>query len=165
MHLMRVQGFYFTMLQYSHIQASTASFVPSMQLYRPRHKTEHGALQTLFRRFDLFHRPRYQTDTSGYNTTCATLERITVPGRHPHIPYTTVTPRSCTGQHSHRPCKPGGVSVSTCTGSARRRFRCFPRPEAGAATGSAVMAHRVSLAPSARRRSPAGGAQRAARDP
>ena len=44
-------------------------------------------------------RPRYQTDTSGYNTTRATLEGIHAPGRAPPIPDTTATPGRCTGQH------------------------------------------------------------------
>nr|DAO91948.1 MAG TPA: SOX transcription factor [Caudoviricetes sp.] len=52
-----VQGFYFALLQYSHTQVFTARFVPSVQLYRPRRKTVHRALQWLFLRFDLFHRP------------------------------------------------------------------------------------------------------------
>ena len=43
-------------------------------------------------------RPRYQTDKSGYNTTCATLERLPAPGRAPPIPDTTATPGRCTGQ-------------------------------------------------------------------
>ena len=52
-----------------------------MQLYSPRHKTAHRALQGLFLQFYPFHRTRYQTDKSGYNATCATLERITAPQR------------------------------------------------------------------------------------
>lgn len=44
-------------------------------------------------------RPQYQTDTSSYNTTCATLERLPAPGRPPPIPDTTATPGRCTGQH------------------------------------------------------------------
>lgn len=51
-----VQGFCFALLQYSPIQAFTASFAPSMQLYRPRGKTAHGALQKLFRLFAAFFR-------------------------------------------------------------------------------------------------------------
>ena len=42
--------------------------------------------------FAQFYRPRYQTDTSGYNTTCATLERLPVPGRFAPIPDTAATP-------------------------------------------------------------------------
>nr|DAT83085.1 MAG TPA: hypothetical protein [Caudoviricetes sp.] len=33
LHLLRVQGFYFALLQYSHIQAFIVSFISSMQLY------------------------------------------------------------------------------------------------------------------------------------
>ena len=54
MHLLRVQGFYFALLQCSPIQAFTERFVLSMQLYRPRRKTTHMALQALFLLFALF---------------------------------------------------------------------------------------------------------------
>lgn len=100
-----------------------------MQLYRPRHKTAHRALQWLFLMFALFYRCKYQTDTSGYNTTCATLERITAPQHLQCIPDTRRNAGRYTGQHSRpiiiryiraqrrtpvmdscRPCKPGGVS-------------------------------------------------------
>lgn len=84
----------------SRIQAFTACFVLSMQLYHPRHKTAHTALQAFPLRFDLFRRPRYQTDTSGYNAVCTTLERITAPGRLAPIPDTTTTPGRCTAQRS-----------------------------------------------------------------
>ena len=63
-----------------------------MQLYHTRHKTSHRYLQALFLQFVPLSRPRYQTDTSGYNTTCATLERITAPGRPAPIPDTNATP-------------------------------------------------------------------------
>jgi hypothetical protein len=76
LHLLRVQGFYFAMLQCSLIQAFTVRFVPSMQLYHTRHKTAHKDLQGLFLQFDQSHRPQYQTDTSGYNTICATLDAV-----------------------------------------------------------------------------------------
>ena len=71
-----VQGFYFALLQYSHIQAFTARFAVSIQLYRPRHKTSHRALQGLFLRLYPLNRPRYQTDTSGYNTACTTPDAV-----------------------------------------------------------------------------------------
>ena len=100
LHPDTVQGFYFARMQYSHIQSFTARFTVSMQLYRPRHKIAHRALQVPFLRLHPFNRKRYQTDTSGYNTTCATLEGIHVPGRAPPIPDTTATPGRCTGQHS-----------------------------------------------------------------
>lgn len=83
-----VQGFYFALLQYSHIQAFTARFVQSMQLYCQHSKTAHKALQGHSVRFDRFHRQQYQTGTSGYNTTCATLERITAPQHLQRIPDT-----------------------------------------------------------------------------
>lgn len=67
--------------------------------YRPRHKTAHRALQRCFLRFRLFNRPRYQTDKSGYNTTCATLDGLPAPGRPQPIPDTTATLGRCTGQH------------------------------------------------------------------
>ena len=50
------------------------------------------ALQGLSVRFVTFYRRRYQTDKSGYNAICATLERITAPVRHTPIPDTSATP-------------------------------------------------------------------------
>ena len=89
LHLLRVQGFYFAILQYSPIQAFTTPFAPSMQLYHPRRKTAHKALQALFLLFVQFYRRRYKTGKSEYNTACATLEHITAPQRLQHIPDTT----------------------------------------------------------------------------
>lgn len=100
LHLLRVQGFYFALLQYSPIQAFTVRFVPYMQLYRPRRKTAHKALQPLFLRLCPLNRPRYQTETSGYNTACATLERITAAQRLQYIPDANAAPGRCTGQRS-----------------------------------------------------------------
>lgn len=98
LHPLRVQGFYFALLQCIHIQAFTASFAPSMQLYRTCRKTTHRALQRLFLRFAPFNRPQYQTGKSGYNAACATLEHITAPGRPAaHTRYQRSTGR-CTGQ-------------------------------------------------------------------
>jgi hypothetical protein len=133
LHPLRVQGFYFALLQYNHIQAFTACFVPSMQLYRTRRKAAHRALQWLFLRFAPLCCRKYQTDTSGYNTACPTLEHITAPQRLQRIPDTKRHAGRCTGQHSRpiiiryirvrpcygsmpdsaanrRPCQPGGVS-------------------------------------------------------
>ena len=70
-------------------------------LYRPHHKTARRALQGCFLQLHPFHRPRYQTDTRGYNTTCATLERITTPQRLQHIPQIP-TPR----RTLYRPAQP-----------------------------------------------------------
>lgn len=70
-----------------------------------------------------------------YRIACTTLEHITAPQHLQRIPDTTTAPGRCTGQRSRpiiimyiraaayrRPCQPGGVSVSTCTGSAWRRL-------------------------------------------
>lgn len=78
--------FCFALLQYNPIQAFTVAFVLSMQLYSQCRKTAHRALQWRFLRFVPFYCHKYQTDTSGYNTACATLERITAPGRAQPIP-------------------------------------------------------------------------------
>nr|DAT70987.1 MAG TPA: hypothetical protein [Caudoviricetes sp.] len=72
-----------------------------MQLYRPRHKTAHRALQALFLRFVPFYSRRYQTGKSEYNAVCATLERITAPQHLQRIPDTRRNAGRCTGQHSH----------------------------------------------------------------
>ena len=100
LHLLRVQGFYFALLQYNPIQAFTACFVPSMKLYCPHRKTAHRALQALFLRFAPFYRRKYQTDTRGYNTVYTTLERITAPGCAPAHTRCQRNAGGCTGQHS-----------------------------------------------------------------
>lgn len=74
------------MLQYSRIQAFTWRFMLLMQLYSTRRKTAHRALQALFLQFVPLSSRRYQTDTSGYNTVCDTLERAHAPGRPSPIP-------------------------------------------------------------------------------
>ena len=102
-------------------------------LYRQRRKTAHRALQRLFLRFVPLYRTRYQTGTSGYNTTCDTLERITAPQHLQHIPRYQRRAGRCTAQRRppiiimyirarrcygsmpdgaayRRPCQPGGVS-------------------------------------------------------
>lgn len=94
-----VQGFYFSLLQYRLLQVFTARFVPLMQLYSTRRKTAHRALQGLFMRFAPFYYRRCQTDTIDYNATCATLERITAPGRHPARTRYQRHAGRCTGQH------------------------------------------------------------------
>lgn len=134
LHLLRVQGFYFALLQCIHIQAFTASFAPSMPTYRTCRKTAHRALQRLFLRFAPFNRPQYQADTSSYNTVCDTLGRITAPHCLQRIPGYHHHAGRCTAQHSRpiiimyirarpcygsmpdcaayrRPCQPGGVSM------------------------------------------------------
>lgn len=72
-----------------------------MQLYHPRRKKARRALQWPFLRLHPLNRPRYQTDTSAYNTTCDTLEDIHAPGRAQPIPDTTATPGTL-----YRPAQP-----------------------------------------------------------
>lgn len=100
LHPDTVQGFCFARIQYSHIQAFTACFAVSMQLYRQRHKTARWALQRPFLRLHPLNRPRYQTDKSGYNTACNTLEGTHAPGRAQSVPDTTVTLGRCISQRS-----------------------------------------------------------------
>ena len=75
-------------------------FCRPCNLYSQITKTVYRALQGLFLGFVPFYRRKYQTDTSGYNTACATLERLPAPGRLAPIQDTTVTPGRYTGQHS-----------------------------------------------------------------
>jgi hypothetical protein len=95
-----VQGFYFALLQYNPIQAFTARFVSSMQLYRQRCKTAHMALQWLFLRLHQLNRLQYQTDTNGYNTACAMLEGIAAPQNLQRMPRYHRHAGRYTGQHS-----------------------------------------------------------------
>lgn len=130
LHPLRVQGFYFALLQYSRTQAFTARFASSMQLYSQRHKTACRTLQALFLRFHTLNRQRYQTDTSGYNTACTTLERITAPHQTLYRPAQhPIIIRYIRAATYRRPCQPGGVSVSTCTGSAQRLAIWHPPPD------------------------------------
>lgn len=71
-----------------------------MQLYHPRHKTAHTALQRLFLQLRPLNSPRYQTDTISHCTTRDTLENIHAPGHAQPIQDTTATPGRCTDQHS-----------------------------------------------------------------
>ena len=157
-----VQGFYFARMQYSSIQAFTACFAVSMQLYHPRHKTAHRALQRLFLRLYIFNRPRYKADKSSYNVTCATLEDIHAPGRAQPIPDTTATPGRYAGQH-RPPIIIMYIRGQTMPATAGQRLhlhrvsaagsRCFPRP----AAGGLAPGQRSGRAPSTRRGSPAAG--------
>ena len=146
-----------------------------MQLYHAHHKTARRTLQGHSLLFVPFYRRRYQTGKSGYNTACAAMKHITAP-QHLHryqIPpprrtlyraaqppyYNKVYIRACPFYGSipdsaayHRPCQPGGISMLPTPGGLQ------------SGTGSAVRAHRVSLAPSTRRGSPAAGTRRAARN-
>lgn len=91
-------------------------FCRPCNLYSQITKTVYRALQGLFLGFVPFYRRKYQTDTSGYNTACATLERLPAPGRLAPIQDTTVTPGRYTGQHS-RPIIIRYIRVRPCSGS------------------------------------------------
>lgn len=129
-------------MQYSPIQAFTARFVSFMQLYHPRRKTAHRALQRLFLRFAPFNRPQYQTGKSGYNAACATLEHITAPQHLQRIPkykrHARTLYRSAQPPYYNKVCKgsasppvqgqPGG-GLDT---SHARRFAVWHPPPGGA---------------------------------
>lgn len=131
-----MQGFYFCPAAIQpHISVYSVFCVVHAELYRPRHKTVHRALQWLFLQLHPFNHSRNQTDTSGYNTTCATLERIHTPGRppartkyHRHAgtlhrsaqpPYYNKVYKGAACYRSmpdsaadRRPCQPGGGQLS-----------------------------------------------------
>lgn len=75
-------------------------YIIHAKLYRQHLKTAHRALQGRFRQFNPFYRRKYKTDTSGYNTTCATLERITAPPAHTRYQIPDSRAGRCTGQRS-----------------------------------------------------------------
>ena len=134
LHLLMVQGFCFALLQYSHIQAFTARFVPSMQLYHQHSKAAHRALHWLFQLFAVFCR-RCVSGASGY--TALPVPRWSVSQRRsissayqiPATRWTLYRPaqppyynkvykgaavclcyRSMPDDATHRrPCQPGGV--------------------------------------------------------
>ena len=98
LHLLRVQGFCFALLQYaSPYKRLQRILCRQCSLYRPRRKTVHRALQWLFLRLHPLNRRKYQTGTNGYNTACTTLERITAPQHLQHIPDTSATPDAAQG--------------------------------------------------------------------
>lgn len=144
LHPLRVQGFYFALLQCIHIQAFTASFAPSMQLYRTCRKTAHRALQQLFLRFAPFNRPQYQTGKSGYNAACATLEHITAPQRLQRIPDTSATPDAVqvsTAAYYNKVYKGAGVRLLWI-----HARRCNTSQTMPARRGQRLHLHRVSPA-------------------
>lgn len=166
LRLLRVQGFYFALLQYNPIQAFTTRFVLLMQLYHTRHKTANRALQGHFLRLHQLNSQQYQTSTSGYNIACATLERITAPQRLQHIPDTNATPGRCTGQHSRPiiiryikrrsgapvmdPRHPGGVSILPTPGGLQSGAgSVWPLHPAGQSSGRGVAGGAEPLAATA----------------
>lgn len=142
LHPLRVQGFYFALLQCIHIQAFTAAFILSMQF--PRYKTEHRDLQELFLRFLPFYHRRYQPRISGYNAACATLGRITAPQRLQRIPDTSATPDAVqvsTAAYYNKVYKGAGVRLLWI-----HARRCNTSQTMPARRGQRLHLHRVSPA-------------------
>ena len=96
-----MQGFYFCPAAVQpHTSVYSAFCAVRANLYRTRYKTAHKALQGIFLQLCPLNSPRHQTDTSGYNTACATLERITASQHLQYIPDTRRHAGRYTGQHS-----------------------------------------------------------------
>lgn len=92
LHLLRVQGFCFALLQYSPIQAFTARFVLAMRVIPSTPQNSARGFTVTLPAICPIQPPMSQTDTSGYNTACATLERITTPQHLQRIPDTNAAP-------------------------------------------------------------------------
>lgn len=115
-----------------HTSVYSAFCIVNATLYSKRHKAACRTLQALFLRFHPLNRQRYQTDTSGYNTACTTLERITAPHRtlyrsaqHPII-IRYIRVQGCTPVVD--PCQTVQQIADRASPVASR---CFPRPTAG----------------------------------
>lgn len=96
------------------------------KLYRPRRKTVHRALQALFLWLDRWSVSQRRSTSSVCQIPPSrrTLYRTAQPPYYNKV-YKGARVRPCYGSMPNsaayrRPCQPGGVSVSTCTGSARR---------------------------------------------
>lgn len=123
LHLLRVQGFYFSLLQYSHIQAFTAAFISSMQVIPPTLQNVEQGFTVAFPAIvpiqlsqipDRHKRLKCSLrHTGAYHNAAAP----------PPIPDTTAAPdavqvstaayynRVYKGAAYRRPCQPGGVSM------------------------------------------------------
>ena len=129
-------------------------------LYRPHHKTSHRDLQGRFLQFVPFYRCIYQTDTSSYNTACATLERITAAAAPPaHTRYqhhARTLYRSTQPSYYNKVYK--GATVCPVMDPCQTVPQTMPARRLAIWHRSAVRAHRLAL--STRRGSPvAGGAE------
>lgn len=140
LHLLRVQGFYFALLQCSPIQAFTADFASFMQLYHPRYKTVHRALQGLFLLFAVFCRCRV-SGASSYTAPPAprwdvSQRRSTSSAHQIPAPRRDAVQLS-TAAYYNKVYKGAGVQQIADRASPEGS-RCFPR--------LALAWHRVSLA-------------------
>lgn len=179
LHLLKVQGFYFALLQYSRIQVFTACFVSPMQFIPP---AQQNSAQGFTRAFPAICRvlplllyiyiyayptiPHHLRYAGAYHSAAAPPARTRYQ-RHARALYRSAQPpyynnvykgaevpacyRSMPDGAAHRrPCQPGGGLDA----SHAQRLAIWHR--------SAVRAHR--LTPSTRWGSPATGARRAARN-
>lgn len=176
-----MQGFYFALLQYSHIQAFPAAFLPSMQFIPPQHQKR---LQGFTVAFPLIRPIPAHTIQQTHKPP---IHRLRHAGGH--------TVKCCTSTNTRYHRHAGRCTGATCPPTIImyiRVQRCAPVVDlcqavqqiadraspAGSAsppvqsqpggfqsgTGSAVRACRVGLAHSTRRGSPAAGVRRAARN-
>nr|DAH45126.1 MAG TPA: hypothetical protein [Caudoviricetes sp.] len=125
LHLLRVQGFYFTLLQYSYIQSFTAVFISFMQLYHPHGKTAHRALHVLFLLFAVFCRcccmavypamPHYLRHAGAYHSAppgrCATLHSRPIIIRYIRAQHTADRANPAGSASPPVQGQPGGVSM------------------------------------------------------
>lgn len=130
LHLLRVQGFYFALLQYSPIQAFTVHFVLSMQFYTA-HATKPRA--GLYRRFscDFPHSTAHDTRPTQaaiippaprWSTSQRpdAIHRYQIPPQRRTLyrpaqpPYYNKVYKGAGGAAYRRPSKPGGVSPAAC---------------------------------------------------
>lgn len=144
-----MQGFCFALLQYSHIQAFTARFATSIQLYHPRHKTAHRALQGRFRPFSLFCRS-YVAGASAYTAPSAPrwsvsqrlhgIHRYQIPAQR-RTPYRSAQPQTIPARRGQLlPCVDRWKMLRPAHLLSGQRIhlymvspagsRCFPRPAA-----------------------------------
>lgn len=94
-----VQGFYFAQMQYSPIQAFTAGFAVSMQLYRPRLASVYTALQRLFLRLYPLNLRRYRPTQAAIIPPAPHWRAYTRPDTLNLYPRYHRHAGRCTGQH------------------------------------------------------------------
>ena len=126
------------------------------KLYRLRHETAHRSLQRRFLRLYPLNRLLYQPDTSDYNTTCDTLERLPASGRPQPIPDTTATRDAVQVSTAAYYNKVYKRVQHIADHASPAGSRCFPRP----AACSLAPGQRSGRTGSARHTPPGGAVQR-----
>lgn len=174
-----MQGFYFSLLQYSQIQAFTARFAVLTQFYTVNAAKQRtglyrgvscnltnpttydtrpaqAAIMPPAPRWSVSQPPQHLQHIHQIPTPRRTLYRPAQPPYYNKV-YKGAAARPCYGSMpdsaaDRRPCQPGGVSMFPTSSDLR------------SGTGSTVRAYPVSPAPSTRRGSPVAGTRRAARN-